>query len=614
MHYTNLLPITFDPPVLVVNHEGYEESLQSPIENLQPLRFSSGGNYYAFPTKLGSISLPNPTQLSPADIPEATRSIILRILSQVLSTEGQVRPEAKGIRFLPSQERKARLFGRPDSIFFDVHHDTQAPSFRLLVLPQGGEPLLSPLQKIYGIATFLQGMNLTNGHGTIFKVASPEVIQSIQILTKPSKHFRPNGYVRHENAARGLMETGPYSFEEFRNRSLRLLIIGPNSKRSPLDNYVADLIDGIQEPGPEAEAWSQPWKNIFRFPDVKYDVIWYRNNDLLAALPHIQTAVKQAIDLELPFDFAIFHCDTDHPHTEIEAKLSAALLTYHVPSQCILSTQLEFEGHQRAHFLRDLALKLYAQAGGTPWLLSQQNTISHEVFLGVGQTALDNGVVGFLTMFSSHGRYLLGNSDWAASEAEWIQTLKSQIVQQIQYAQHKDSWIGRSHVNIIFHLGIPLSPEEKQNIHNELEQAFGGQYTLTISFLYFNDHSAYRIWDTNNQASKSPTHQFLPSRGAVLRLGTHQALIQLASPHSPDPSPMLLEHYAVEDGLEINDLITQAFHLAHFSWASVLDSHLPATLEYGELIARRVAAFRKAGLIESLRPALTHLNRIPWYL
>src|ERR1019366_3907077 len=66
--------------------------------------------------------------------------------------------------------------------------------------------------------------------------------------------------------------------------------------------------------------------------------------------------------------------------------------------------------------MNHMSLATYAKLGGTPWLLAAQQTVAHELVIGLGSHSVPGSRIGALqryvgitTVFSSDGSYLLSD-------------------------------------------------------------------------------------------------------------------------------------------------------------------------------------------------------------
>jgi hypothetical protein len=266
--------------------------------------------------------------------------------------------------------------------------------------------------------------------------------------------------------------------------------------------------------------------------------------------------------------------------------------------------------------LLDLALQLYAKAGGEPWLLPMPKGMEHELVIGIGSHAWADGVLGYATIFSSHGDYKLGQSKWNSSAEAWVGGLAEFVAQQLTRLSRNDGWQDQDDLKILFHLDQRLPEQEIKNLKDALQHEFGPTYNLQIAFLLLTYEHSHHLWNTSPDISQKGSDlgkRFMPDMGTMLKITADKYLLQCCPPRlaTTPQRPLLVELLTLSDDWGLAFMVLQVYYFAGISWRSVQRSCLPVTLEYGQLVAGKGYLLRLAD--PNIRIP-EKLDMIPWYL
>ncbi len=429
-------------------------------------------------------------------------------------------------------------------------------------------------------------------------------------LTLPNLSFRPDGTQSHTSAQQGLQQYGPYSRAKFRDKTLRVLVIGYTGDQGYLSALIHDLKNGMPVIQAEAEIWGTPWHETFGFKHAEFKMLHFASDGDETLKGQIEKALAEAKAKGEPYDVAIYEA------SETAGKVEAMLIQSGLPPHHLVPAELQRNGVERAQLLLDLALQLYAKAGGEPWLLPLPKGMEHELVIGIGSQDWADGVLGYATVFSSHGDYKLGQSKWNSSAEAWVGGLADFISQQLTWLSRKDGWQGQDDLKILFHLDERLSEEQIKNLKDALQREFGPTYNLQIAFLLLTYDHPHQLWNTspnNSQKGIDLGKRFMPDMGTMCKVSADKYLLQCSDPRrkSTPPRPLLVELLPCSDDWGLQYMAQQVFYFAGMSWRSVHRATLPATLEYGKLVAGKAHILRLADPNVRIPEKL---DMIPWYL
>jgi len=99
--------------------------------------------------------------------------------------------------------------------------------------------------------------------------------------------------------------------------------------------------------------------------------------------------------------------------------------------------------------------------------LKVNNPMAHELVVGLGSTSISNSklgarqrMVGITTMFTSEGRYLLGNMSNAVPFEDYGKAVVEMLTSSIERARSDMNWQKGDEVRLIFHSFKPLKDIE----------------------------------------------------------------------------------------------------------------------------------------------------------
>jgi argonaute-like protein implicated in RNA metabolism and viral defense len=278
--------------------------------------------------------------------------------------------------------------------------------------------------------------------------------------------------------------------------------------------------------------------------------------------------------------------------------------------------------------LSNIALASYAKLGGTPWHLKVNNPMAHELVVGLGSASISDSrlgarqrIVGITTLFTSEGRYLLGNMSNAVPFEEYGKAVVEMLTGAIERARLDMNWQKGDEVRLIFHSFKPLKDAEADAVKAVAKSL--KDYHVDFAFLHIAQEHDTVIFDSDSAGIKSYTGvwkgEFSPKRGTYLTLNKFKTILSLTGgreikkPTDGLPYPVLLNLHRCSTFTDMKYLTEQVYTFAGHSWRSFDMARMPVTIVYSQLIARLLG---RLGALPHFSVDSIHgrLNRLRWFL
>lgn len=385
--------------------------------------------------------------------------------------------------------------------------------------------------------------------------------------------------VQHHNARQGLKLYGPYDAQRFAKDRVRCALIYPRNLSHVKDIFVSGLVNG--------NGRFNGFGSLFRIP-----IEFSQERDIS---DESERAVKEAVRAILrdhhPDIFVLIISDRNQA---LYRSAKTLLLGNGIPNQVVRAATIE-NAEGLTWSLENIALQLYAKAGGTPWTVMSPSR-DNELVIGVSR-ALDrnrNMVIGFVTLFTHDGDYQLLYSlspkpiNWERLN-EYRNALAQLIVEAYQeYSRHQGA-----PSRLVIHLC--KRPGKFREVA-AVEQAMRNLgRNIPFALVHLNDDTSYRLFDTAHST-------YVPRSGIKVNLNRYTVLLFLDG-RVPDRQgqeirrkrgvPRVLEVYldrrSTIDADEFPGLVQQVFNFARVNWRGFNAQAIPATLNYSYLVARLVS-------------------------
>jgi hypothetical protein len=435
-----------------------------------------------------------------------------------------------------------------------------------------------------------------------------------------------------DSATRGIVELGPYSQQGFTPSRPRICVVCERSRKGEVEQFLQKLFEGHNEPGRRCffpNGWVKTYrlqgKDVRFFPADGPTAAAYRK----AAQEALASVSTEAERWHLAF------VQVDESSHELRGDANpylvakGAFLSQQIPTQEFLTDTMRRNGAGLDFILSNIALASYAKLGGTPWHLKVNNPMAHELVVGLGSTSISDSrlgarqrMVGITTLFTSEGRYLLGNMSNAVPFEEYGIAVVEMLTSAIERARADMNWQKGDEIRLVFHSFKPLKDTEADAV--EAVAATLKDYHVDFAFLHVAQEHDTVLFDSDNAGAKSYSAgvmkgEFAPTRGTYLTLNKSNTILSLTGarevkkPTDGLPYPVLLHLHRSSTFTDMKYLTEQVYTFAGHSWRSFDMARMPVTIAYSQLIARLLG---RLGALPHFSVDSIHgrLNRLRWFL
>jgi hypothetical protein len=480
-----------------------------------------------------------------------------------------------------------------------------------------------PLRLLPGIEAQVLPHLDTEGH------RFPTVRQAPQALYVFDRTFNKPALA---DAKRGIFELGPYSQQGFTPSKPRICVVCERNRKGEVEQFLQKLLEGHNEPGRKC-FFPNGFVKTYRLQgkDVRFFVAdgptaaAYRK----AAQDALTSVTTEAERWHLAF------VQVNEASHELRGEANpylvakATFLSQQIPTQEFMTETMRRKGSGLDFILSNIALASYAKLGGTPWHLKVDNPMAHELVVGLGSTSISDSrlgarqrMVGITTLFTSEGRYLLGNMSNAVPFEEYGKAVVDMLTSAIERARKDMNWQKDDEVRLIFHSFKPLKDTEADAVKAVAESLT--DFHVDFAFLHVaQDHDTV-LFDSDSIGAKSYSAgvmkgEFAPTRGTYLTLNKSNTILSLTGareikkPTDGLPYPVLLHLHRCSTFTDMKYLTEQVYTFAGHSWQSFDMARMPVTIAYSQLIARLLG---RLGALPHFSVDSIHgrLNRLRWFL
>jgi len=434
------------------------------------------------------------------------------------------------------------------------------------------------------------------------------------------------------DAKKGIVELGPYSQQGFTPSKPRICVVCERNRKGEVEQFLQKLFEGYNEPGRFCY-FPNGWVKTYRLQgrDVRFFVaegptpMAYRK----AAQEALASVTTEAERWHLAFVQVNESSHDLRGESNPYLVAKSTFLAQQIPTQEFMTETMRRKAPGLDFILSNIALASYAKLGGTPWQLKVDNPIAHELVVGLGSTSISDSrlgarqrMVGITTLFTSEGRYLLGNMSNAVPFEEYGKAVVQMLNSAVERARKDMNWQAGDEVRLIFHSFKPLKDTEADAV-KEVALSLT-DYHVDFAFLHIaQDHDTV-LFDSDSPGAKSFSAnvmkgEYAPTRGTYLTLNKSNTILSLTGarevkkPTDGLPYPVLLHLHRCSTFTDMKYLTEQVFTFACHSWRSFDMGRMPVTIAYSQLIARllgRLSALPHFS-VDSIHG---RLNRLRWFL
>ncbi len=462
----------------------------------------------------------------------------------------------------------------------------------------------------------------------------PKVYQAPQALYVFDRTFNKPALT---DAKRGIFDHGPYSQQGFTPSKPRICVVCERSRKGEVEQFLQKLLEGHNEPGRKC-FFPDGFIKTYRLQgkDVRFFVA---ENPTAAAYRKAAQEALAAVTTEAE-RWHLAYVQVNEASYDLWGEenpylvTKAVFLAQQIPTQEFKIETTRRPGSGLDFILSNIALASYAKLGGTPWHLKVNSPMAHELVVGLGSASISDSrlgarerMVGITTLFTSEGRYLIGNMSNAVAFEDYGKAVVEMLTSAIDRARRDMNWQKGDEVRLIFHSFKPLKDLEAEAVKAVADSL--KDYQVDFAFLHVaQDHDTV-LFDSNNPGAKSfaagargmdvMKGEFAPMRGTYLTLNKSNAILSLTGskevkkPTDGLPYPVLLHLHRSSTFTDMKYLTEQVYTFACHSWKSFDMAGMPVTIGYSHLIARLLG---RLGALPHFSVDSIHgrLNRLRWFL
>ena len=434
------------------------------------------------------------------------------------------------------------------------------------------------------------------------------------------------------DAKRGIADHGPYSQRGFTPSKPRICVVCQRSRKGEVEQFLQKLFEGHNEPGRKCY-FPNGLVKTYRLQDKDVRFFVAENQSAPAYRKAAQQALEAFTTDAERWHIALVQVDASshdlHGETNPYLVAKSAFLAQQIPVQEFQAETMRRPGAGLDFILSNIALACYAKLGGTPWQLKVDNTMAHELVVGLGSASISDSrlgarkrFVGVTTLFTNEGRYLLGNMSNAVPFEEYGTAVVEMLAGAIDRARADMNWQKGDGVRLIFHSFKPLKDKEAEAV--KAVTAKLTDFHVDFAFLHVAQEHETALFDSDSPGAKAfgsnvMKGEYAPTRGTYLILNKHSAILsltgagQVKKPTDGLPYPVLLHLHRSSTFTDLDYLSKQVFTFAGHSWRSFDMARMPVTVHYSQLIARLLG---RLGALPHFSVDSIHgrLNRLRWFL
>lgn len=457
------------------------------------------------------------------------------------------------------------------------------------------------------------------------------------ILSRPNLVFDPSGSRKDVWSERGLKSNGPYDQRTFSPKQLRIAVVCQARHEGQVDRFVAKFLDGMPEVftgyGERSAArYGDGFLRRFRLEKPKVEFFTAASESAEDYVAASRRALERAADGGYKWNLALVQVEEEFKSLDTKGNpyfaTKSLFLKRDVAVQSVRLETMSRPDTELVFPMNDVSLAAYAKLGGVPWLLAAQQSVAHELVVGIGSHSVSNSrigsqrrFVGITTVFSSDGNYLLSDKTAVVPFEEYADALYQTLKRSITTVRKQDNWRSTDKVRLVFHMFKPPKDTEADSIKRTVEDL--GLENVTFAFVHVAPSHPFIIFDLAQRGIgyQAPKKGDLgPTRGLHLKLGDYESLMvfsgvnELKRASDGMPRPCLLKLHRLSTFKDMTYLARQAFEFSGHSWRMLSPERYPITVRYSDLIAQRLAALGDVPGWDDDAVHLGQIGRTLWFL
>ncbi|WP_291990922.1 hypothetical protein [Luteitalea sp.] len=456
-----------------------------------------------------------------------------------------------------------------------------------------------------------------------------------ETIEKPVLVFDPSGTRKDDWSERGLKKHGPYDQRVFSPKQLRIAVICQSRHEGRVDAFLAKFLEGMPDAVSGRNSTARYGDGFIRRFALQKPEVTFFTAPSASATDYVQAsrrALTAASDSGYKWDLALVQVEEEFKGYDDGSNpyfaTKSVLLKRDVPVQSVRLETMAQEDAQLVFSLNHMSLATYAKLGGIPWLLASQQTVAHELVIGLGShTAASSRIgahkryVGITTVFSSDGSYLLSDRTAVVPFEDYASALYETLKRSIMTVRRQDNWRSTDKVRLVFHVFKPLKDAEAEAIETTVRDL--ALDNVTFAFLHIARSHPFLIFDhaQSGIGFSEPKKGVLgPARGLHVKLGDYESLVvfsgasELKLADHGMPRPCLLKLHRLSTFTDMTYLARQAFQFSGHSWRMLAPEPYPITIRYSDLIAERLTGLSAVEGWDSEAVHFGLIGRTLWFL
>ncbi|MBO6636879.1 MAG: hypothetical protein JJ920_08120 [Roseitalea sp.] len=464
------------------------------------------------------------------------------------------------------------------------------------------------------------------------------VFPAQELIQKPSLVFDPSGTRTDNWNERGIKANGPYDQRTFTPKKLNIAVICQARYEGQVETFVAKFLEGMPDVktgrrGREQARYGDGFLRRFQLEKANVQTFTSKSATLDGYEQACSAALAHSADTGIQWDLALVQVEEDFKalpgHQNPYFGTKAALLKNHVAVQSFRLETMNQPASGLVFTMNQMSLACYAKLGGRPWLLGAEQTVGHELVIGVGShvattSRIGGGSrqVGITTVFSSDGGYHLSERTNVVPFSEYASALTETLKRTITRIRDQDNWKNTDRVRLIFHMFKPAKDVEAEAIKAAVE---GLELdNVTYAFVHIAPTNPFVLFDMDQKGEPPWSQQkkgvLGPSRGMHLKLGDHESLVvfagasELKQATDGMPRACLLKLHRNSTFRDMTYLARQAFDFTAHSWRIMSPEPFPITIKYSDLIAERLTGLKQIKSWDDDAVKFRDIGRTLWFL
>jgi len=461
------------------------------------------------------------------------------------------------------------------------------------------------------------------------------IFPATEIMPKPTLVFDPSGSRKDDWNERGLKKNGPYDQRTFTPKKLNIAVVCQAKHEGQVDRFVAKFLDGMPniKSGQNGVArYGDGFLRRFHLEKPRVSFFTTRGASVADYAAASRDALAQAADEGFKWNLALVQVEEEFKSFEGEHNpyyaTKSVFLKRDVAVQSVRLETMAQSDQQLVFSMNHMSLATYAKLGGTPWLLATQQTVAHELVIGLGSHSVAGSrigaqrrYVGITTVFSSDGSYLLSDKTAVVPFEQYADALYETLKRSITTVRKQDNWRSTDKVRLVFHMFKPPKDTEAEAIKRTVDAL--GLADVTFAFVHVAPSHPYVVFDNTQKGIgyRDPKKGVLgPSRGLHIKLGDYESLVvfsgasELKQITDGMPRPCLLKLHRLSTFKDMTYLARQAFEFAGHSWRMLSPEPFPITIRYSDLIAERLTGLDGVPGWDAEAVQFGQIGRTLWFL